>query len=98
MKLVFFYDEDERKRAYGGVPITSLDPYRQYLKHYENYLQLAFWRNSDSAREKRRAKTETDICVGKLEFWSGRPGFDINKIADRLERLRRRYNVSEGET
>jgi len=62
--------ETEQIYTGGFINPTKLDPVKQYLKHYGNYLYLKFiFDNTKDWRERRQADSEIKIANKKMDRW-----------------------------
>lgn len=89
----FIYEDNPiRKRSNKPFSIEDFDATEQYLKHFGNSLELAFFLANGNREEKQRASKELAICDRKMLFWKRAPNFDIKMAANGCDRLKRKWS------
>lgn len=88
----YIYNETEPKRPFSDR--MDFDPNVMYLRHYANYLELAFICRSTSGSNRFQAERELGICEKKLEYWKKMSGWAMSECSLEIQRLKRMWEVS----
>lgn len=93
----FFYADSPDRTPYRGPPISSLDPNRGYVRHYENYLFLRLVQRNGTPAERWQASKEIEVCQQKLDWWRHRGGWSLQETTKLCAQLRRDWQVPDTE-
>jgi len=90
---MFYYSDTEVKQPFSGG-FRKIDPHKQWLKHYGNYIELAWIAAREHGVHKFQAEKEIKICLKKLDYWYKRPDFELGQVLSEVAELKRTWNFS----
>lgn len=93
--MTYFYS-DTPERPKNFINPYKMDPNKQWLKHYGNYLFLhAVFANPKDLNDKRQANNEILRCQKKLDYWAKMPSWSLTVCENGKKSLLTQWNMTE---